>query len=139
MKKALFILCFGMFSFTSFGQSILDYKVKNASNTKDRTMMLDILRASLYQEYKQEFIFVVDVFNVSNNYAWFKGSVQRKDGRPVKVEEDADCCHVEALFKKNAGKWYIVESVAFSTDVWYDGIWTRVNAPKNIFGEDYHE
>jgi hypothetical protein len=139
MKKVLLIFCLSIASTTVFGQTMLDYKVKNTSNVKDRTMMLDILRANLYQDYKQEFIFVVDVFNVTSNFAWFKGSVQRKDGRKVALDGDGyDCCHVEALFKKSADKWYIVESAAFSTDVWYDGIWNRVKAPKIIFGDDYH-
>lgn len=138
MKRILLLIAFAFSSNMAICQIMYDYKTKTKSNENDRTMMLDILRADLYQEYKQEFIFVVDVLNVSNGYAWFKGIVQRKDGRKVISGQDTDCCHVESLFKKSNGKWYIVESAAFGTDVWYDGIWNRTNAPKKIFGRDYH-
>lgn len=115
-------------------QSIYSYTVKTKSNEKDRTKILDILRAKLYEVHKQEFIFVVNKLNVSSNgYAWFEGTVQRKDGKQVITEDYEDCCHVEAFLKKSEGKWYIVESSAFSTDVWYDGIWDRYSAPKAIF------
>ena len=142
MKKTFLLLVFVFIGFHSFSQKMLNYKVKTKENEKDRTMMLDILRATYYPEYKQEFVFVVNVFNVANNYAWFKGTAQRKDGKLIKLDEEEpnDCCHVEALFKNKSGKWYIVESVAFSTDVWYDGIWERVpEAPKIIFGSDFHK
>jgi hypothetical protein len=114
-------------------QAVYDYKVKTKANESDRTKMLDILRAKLYEEYRQEFIFVVDKLNVSDGYAWFQGVVKRNDGEPVQVNEEEDCCHVEALMKISKGKWYIVEMAAFSTDVWWEGLWERTGAPKKIF------
>jgi hypothetical protein len=60
--------------------------------------------------------------------------VQRKDGKEIELPDDSyDCCHVEALFKKNKEKWQILESGAFSTDVWWDGIWERTATPAAIF------
>jgi len=109
------------------------YKVKTPSNQVDRTKILDILRARLYEDYSQEFIFVVDKLNVSSGFAWFSGQVQRKDGRAVVVNQDDDCCQVQALLKKSGSKWYIVEIGAFSTDVWWEGIWERTNAPRRLF------
>jgi hypothetical protein len=114
-------------------QTVYDYKVKTKDNAADRTKMLDILRAKLYEEYRQEFVFVVDKLNVSGGYAWFQGVAKREDGMPVQVDENLDCCHVEALMKVSKGKWYIVEMGAFSTDVWWDGLWERTGAPKKIF------
>ncbi len=114
-------------------QTVYDYKVKTKDNAADRTKMLDILRARLYEEYRQEFVFVVDKLNVSGGYAWFQGEVRRNDGKPVQVDENVDCCHVEALMKVSKGKWYIVEIVAFSTDVWWEDLWERTGAPKKIF------
>ncbi len=98
-------------------------------------MMLDIYRAKLYSEYKQEFVFVVNHFKMGNNYAWLMAELQRKDGRKFYINEDAQsCCHVEALFKKSGSKWLLVESGEFSTDVWWEGIRRRYPAaPIGIF------
>lgn len=119
------------------GQGIQDFKTKTTANQTDRTMMLDILRAKIYEEHKQEFVFVVKHFKVGGNYAWFMGDATRRDGKEVRLSEDYyDCCHVEALFKKNAGKWYIVESSAFSSDLWWQGISKRhPAAPIGIFDQ----
>lgn len=134
MKNLTIVFLILLATISASAQGIKNYQIKNSSNSADRTMMLDILRGKMYEEYKQEFIFVVNHFKVGNNYAWFKGDVQRKDGREIKLSELNDCCHVEALFKKSTGKWYIVESAAFSTDLWYDGIENRYpNAPSGIF------
>jgi hypothetical protein len=134
IKRILFVSMLLMIFSSSQAQRIMDYKVKNNSNVTDRTMMLDILRAKFYEEYRQEFVFVVNHFKVGNNYAWFKGEATRKDGKSIRLNEMEDCCHVEALFKKIGSKWYIAESVAFSTDLWYDGIQNRYpKAPSAIF------
>ena len=132
IKRTLFISLLLMMFSISKAQRILDYKVKNNLNVKERTMMLDIYRATLYQEYRQEFVFVVNHFKVGNNYAWFTGEATSKDGKRYGFGEN--CCHVEALFKKIGSKWYIAESGAFSTDFWYEGIQERYpNAPAAIF------
>ena len=127
----------------SYSQNIMDFKIKTASNSADRTMMLDILRGKLYETYHQEFVFVVNHFKTGNGYAWFMGQVARKDGKELRIQYDKngewnglDCCHVETLFKKSGGKWYIVESGEFSTDLWYAGISNRYPyAPRGIFNE----
>ena len=134
MKNLSFTFLISFLFFTSSAQTIKDYRVKNTYNSKDRTMMLDILRAKMFEEYKYEFVFVVNHLKVGNNYAWFKGEAQRKDGGLIRLIDAEECCHVEALFKKSSGKWYIVESGAFSTDLWYEGIENRYpNAPSAIF------
>jgi hypothetical protein len=134
IKRTLFIpLLFLLFSISK-AQRILDYKVKNNSNVTERTMMLDIYRAKLYESYRQEFVFVVNHFKVGNNYAWLQGEATRKDGKSIRLSDAEDCCHVEALFKKIGSKWYIAESGAFSTDVWWEGIQDRnPKAPSAIF------
>ncbi|WP_425269849.1 hypothetical protein [Leptospira perdikensis] len=128
----ILFLSMGVFAETS----VLDYKTKNKTNEKERTYLLDLLRANLSNEFKQEFIFVVEHFKVSGDFAWFRGTAKRKDGKEISLSEDIpyDCCHVEALFKKTNGKWQISESAAFSTDVWWDGIQSRYpKATKEIF------
>jgi hypothetical protein len=139
MKKTLLLLVLIMSSQILYSQAVRDFKTKNESNKSDRTMMLDVLRATLYEEFKQEFIFVVEHFKVSENYAWFEGSAQRKDGTSIifDSEDDYDCCMVTSLFKKSSGKWYIVESGAFGTDVWWAGISSRYpSASRKIFPSD---
>jgi hypothetical protein len=140
MKKNLFtyilLATLSIFAIDLNAQTIIDIKVKNPSNEKDRTMMLDILRANMYQEYKQELIFEVKHFKMSSGYAWFMGNAARKDGKQVKTGEYSDGTHVEALFTKKGDKWYLVESGAFSTDMWWSGIsWKYPNAPKGIFDQ----
>lgn len=139
MKVNLLILLGFLVIQTSQAQFIADFKTKTPSNAQDRTMILDIYRAKLYNDYKQEFVFVVNHFKVGNNYAWLMADVQRKDGRKVQMPDDGDawgCCHVEALFKKSNGKWLLVEGGEFSTDVWWDRIGRKyTQAPKGIFDE----
>ena len=140
MKKIRIILSLIAFMFfmnaAVNAQMIYDIKVKNPTNEKDRTMMLDILRANLYQNYKQELIFEVRHFKVGGGYAWFRGNAVRKDGKQVRVREYDDCCHVEALFTKRGDKLYIEDSSAFSTDVWYVGLTSKYpRAPRGIFDE----
>ncbi|MBS1501005.1 MAG: hypothetical protein JST32_03005 [Bacteroidetes bacterium] len=127
-------------SFCGYAQAVKieDYKVKTAANAKDRTAILDALRADLYKEWKLTFEFYVDHLGVGNNYAWFTGSADRKDGKELVMPDDSyDCCHVEALLMKKNGKWVVLAGGAFSTDVWYEAIAKKYPAaPKAIFGKD---
>ncbi len=132
MKKLL-LFYFLSLSLCSFAQNIESLKNKTPKNAAERTLILDIIRASLYQDYKQEFIFVVNTLNVSSQFAWFQGTAVRKDGKEIRTNDYDDCCHVEGLLKRNYDKWYIVELEAFSTDIWYDGIWDRYDVPMALF------
>ncbi len=140
MKPKYLIILLLLFNLKANSQklTVLDYKIKTAANAKERTEMLDALRTHLYKDLKITLEFYVDHLKVANNYAWFQGSADRKDGRDLKFPDDSyDCCHVEALFQKQAGKWIVVEGAAFSTDVWYEAIAKRYPAaPKAIFPKD---
>jgi hypothetical protein len=137
MKPKYLIVFFLLFALRAYSQSaaVLDYKVKTAANAKERTEMLDALRAHVYKRLKMTLEFYVSHLKVGNNYAWFEGTADRKDGKDIKFEDDAyDCCHVEALFEKQNGKWTVAEGAAFSTDVWYEAIAKKYPAaPKGIF------
>ena len=132
MKNIFFTLAL-LISLSTFGQQIESFKKKTDSNRQERTLILDILRASLYQDYKQEFEFVVNKLNVSSQYAWFQGTAVRNDRRKVRTK-NGNCCDVDALLKKNYGKWYIVELQAFSDnrDFIYE-IWEDYNVPRELF------
>lgn len=119
-------------------QAIADIKIKSQANDKDRTMMLDILRATMYPEFKQEFIYKVNHFKMGGGYAYFVGEAVRKDGKAVRLDEDNphECCYVGALFIKKQDKWYLGESCIFPTDVCNVGVSDRnPRAPKGIFDE----
>lgn len=131
----IFLLLFSLRA-SSQNAAVADYKVKTAANAKERTEMLDALRADLYKQTKMTLEFVVQHLKSAGNYAWFEGSAQRKDGKEMKFSEDEpnDCCHVEGLLQKRTGKWVVAEAMAFSTDVWYEAIAKRYPAaPKGIW------
>ena len=140
MKSKYLIAFLLLFTLRAYSQSaVLDYKVKTATNAKERTEMLDALRMYLHKDFKMTLEFYVDHLKMANNYAWFQGSADRKDGQKITFPEGEayDCCHVEALFQKRGGKWVVAESAAFSTDVWYEAIAKRYPAaPKGIFPKD---
>lgn len=137
MKSMIGIVCFLIMSFLPALSQVQDFKTKNSSNQTERTQMLDLLRGEVKKLIRQEVVFVVDHFKVSSEYAWFEGSVQRKDGAEIKLpSEDYDCCKATCLFVKRGAKWSIAEYGAFGTDVWWAGIGQRFpRAPRAIFPE----
>jgi hypothetical protein len=76
-----------LFTLQANGQphAILEYKVKTAANAKERTEMLDALRAQLYKDFKMALEFYVDDFKVGNNYAWFRGRLTGKTARKLNL------------------------------------------------------
>lgn len=138
MKIFIFLLFTTLLSVQlGYGQTLRDFKKKTEENTKERTTMLDLLRADIKNYLEQDVVFVVNHFKVYGTYAWMEGTVQRKDGKEIVFTEDAyDCCHVEALFKKVNGSWILKENGAFSTDVWYACIVSSyLEASRQIFSE----
>lgn len=125
MKRNLLIAIFLLTTLHCYSQTgkTVDLEVKTTANVKERTLMLNELRAVLYKEWKLEFVFVVSYFKANNEYAWLEATPQRKDGKEMVFPEDSyDCCHVECLYKKQNGKWTILREGDFSTDLWYDGL-----------------
>jgi len=113
MKKRYAILsvleCVLCMNLESNVQVFLNFKVKLGVNEKGRTMMLDILRAKMYQGFKQEFIYKVNHFKMGGGYANFTGEALRKDGKEITYSEDEAhvCCFKGVLFRKNRinGTW----------------------------------
>lgn len=98
----------------------LEDRVKTDSNKKEVIELLDILRADLYTDFKQDFVFVVKEASFKKNYSWVIGEAQRKDGENIRmIDNNSTCCRVEALYKKNQGVWHLIEAQAFSKHPWY--------------------
>lgn len=137
MKKSILLILFIAFTTIGLAQSMRDFKTKSTANSAERTQMLDLMRERVYDHVQKDVFFVVDHFKVLNNFAYFEGWAQRKDGKVLKMPEDyGDCCYCRALFKKTSGKWHIPEGVTFPTDVWYDSLTERfLNAPHVVLSE----
>ena len=52
-----------------FSQTLRDLKKKTEANSKERTTMLDLLRADIKNDVEQDIIFVVNHFKTFGNYA----------------------------------------------------------------------
>lgn len=137
MKNTILSILLLVLPAFAFSQEIKNLKTKTNQNQVERTAILDAYRSTLKKEFKQEFKFIVQSLNIYKNYAWLMVEVTRKDGKEVELnseEAEWDCCHAEALLKKQNGKWKVVEHGAFSTDVWWGDIWDRhTMLPKSLF------
>lgn len=117
--------------------SLQNYKTKTTENAADRTEILNVARAAFMKQGYPEFKFVITDLLVKDGFAFLRADVVNKDGSTYQLpnEQEGDCCHVEALVKKENNKWKNLEAVAFSMDVWWLCIWKQYKAPKEIFGE----
>lgn len=120
---------------SSSAQEVKDLKVDNPGVHADRKEMLDLLRARMKAKYKVTCTYTVKHFKMANDWAWLMVDAREEDFSAINFEDDfVDCCHVETLFQKVKGKWYIADYGAFSTDVWWEGIaYRHPKAPIAIF------
>jgi hypothetical protein len=118
-------------------QAVTDMKVDAPAFHADRKEMLDVLRSRLKTKFKFDAMFEVHYFKSAIDWAWLTASVSAKAGEAISLPDNSyDCCHVEALFQKVKGQWYIADWGAFSTDVWWEGIaYRHPKAPKILFDE----
>jgi hypothetical protein len=137
MKKSILLILFVALTTIGTAQSLRDFKTKSTANSAERTQMLDLMRERVYDHVQQDVVFVVNHFKVMNDYAFFEGTAQRKDGKVLRMPEDyGDCCYCGALFKKTNGKWHILQGATFPTDLWYDGLTEfNPNVPRAILSE----
>ena len=137
MKKSILLILFVALTTIGTAQSLRDFKTKSTANSAERTQMLDLMRERVYDHVQQDVVFVVNHFKVMNDYAFFEGTAQRKDGKVLRMPEDyGDCCGCGALFKKTNGKWHILEGATFPNDVWCSGLTERFpNVPRAILSE----
>lgn len=116
-------------------------------SSETRKAIMNALRAKVAPSMGGQSI----VFNVtkgqlksSTDWVFLMGTIELASGgtpslRGTAYEQDAknglfDGFRVEALLKKEGTTWKVVEFAVGSTDVWWDGIWTRYpQAPREIF------
>lgn len=111
----------------------------------DRKAILDAFRPAVEQELGKPVEFVVSELNVAGNLAFVAVNAQRPGGGRIDPNhtpfaarngEEAlsmfDCCHAEAMLRKEQGQWRVVESGVGATDVWYAGWCDRV--PRGLIG-----
>lgn len=131
MKKKFIILIILLYN-KFYSQNLYDYKLKDVSNVKDRTKILDVLRSELKKNYNQEFVFVVKKLNVSAGFAWFEGYVRRKDGQDLLLEPSEDN-HVNSLLQSRNGQWYIIKKEVFVKDVEWEALFNKNKVLKKIY------
>jgi hypothetical protein len=140
MKKLNLLFLIIFFYNSLIAQSIRNFKTKNDANAKERTEMLDLLRITLNREVEEDLVFVVKHFKVSGIYAWMEGTVQRKDGKIIRLPDYYECCAVEALFKKVNSKWILKRGGDFTwrdTDLWFLCLGEDFpEADSNIYSEE---
>ncbi|MBL9153797.1 MAG: hypothetical protein JNK37_14985 [Verrucomicrobiales bacterium] len=112
-----------------------------ARGSAERTAILDPVRRILESEINQRVVFVVDHLKVDGSWAFFKGTPQTRDGKPINYRgtryeqdsEEADEITV-ALLGKVDGRWTVIQHGFFTTDVWWHRLWERVpGCPSSIF------
>jgi len=137
MKKTILLILIVALTTIGSAQNLRNFKTKSTANSVERTQMLDLMREGVYDQVDQEVIFVVNHFKVMNNYAYFEGTAQRKDGKVLKMLDDySDCCYVGGLFGKINGSWEVLEAAFFPTDLWCSGLTERFpNVPRAILSE----
>ncbi len=114
---------------------LMDFSTESADNKAERTELINLAKNALTTQDMTDFSLEVVSLKVKDGFAFLMANVKNADGSDYVVkDEHADCCHAEALLRKDGGKWISVASNAFSTDMWYGCLWKEKNAPKEIFG-----
>lgn len=110
-----------------------------------RKAILDAVRPEADRELGAPVAFVAREFNVLRDWAFVALEAQRPGGRAIdpvltpfalRNGEDAldmfDCCHVEAVLKREPQGWRVLEAGVGTTDVWYTAWCDRV--PSGLIG-----
>lgn len=111
-----------------------------AKGDKLRTDILDAVRDPFEDHVHIKVIFRVNHLLVKDDWAFLMAEGRTKDDKPIDYtgtyfESDAKEFDegVIALLRFKRGRWYVVTSSYFSSDVWWLGIHETYRAPKAIF------
>lgn len=116
-----------------------------AKGHPERKAILDTVRPVAEAELGKPVEFVVGEFNISGSWAFVALNAQRPGGGKINAYqtpfaerngEEAvsmfDCCHVEAVLRKEQGVWRVLESGVGTTDIWYTNWCSKV--PQGLIG-----
>jgi hypothetical protein len=136
-------LSFGLFVVLVFsGAAFAQSAYTPEKGSKERTAILDALRAPVEKELKQKIRFAVDHFKVQGNWAFVSGTPQTASGGEPDYsrteyaeayEAGAFDNNFFALLKKTNGRWRVATYAIGCTDVCYATWWRDHKAPKAIF------
>ena len=95
-------------------------------SSSERKAVLDALRPAVQAKLGPNVEFVVQVLRVEGGWAFVMAEPQRRGGRPIDGSlifgEDfgnMDGLRVDAVLKKQGGRWRVVDHAIGATDVWY--------------------
>ena len=109
-----------------------------------RRLILDGLRPAIQRDLGgQPVQFMVDRLRVQGDWAFYAGSIQQPNGRPIDFSKTRYASAVEegffdgpgtyALLRRTAGAWRVVTFVVGPTDVAYLGWPDEHGAPMSLF------
>lgn len=108
-----------------------------------RRTLLNTLRPSIEDELDQPVQFMVDRLKIQGDWAFYAGSVQRPDGRPIDfartgfaealAEGMFDGPGTYGLMRRVGGRWTVTVFVIGPTDVAYMGWHDEYGAPASLF------
>lgn len=94
--------------------------------TSERKAVLDALRPAVEKKLGPNVEFVVALLRVENGWAFVIADPQRKGGKAIdgwKIFSDdfenMDGLRVDAVLKRENGRWRVVDYAIGATDVWY--------------------
>lgn len=108
-----------------------------------RRVLLDTIRPAVEQRVGQPVQFMVDVLRTQGDWAFFAGSVQQPNGRPIDFSRTSYAEQLEegmfdgpgtyALLRRVGGRWRLVDFVVGPTDVYYLGWPDQFGVPMSLF------
>lgn len=108
-----------------------------------RRTLLNTLRPSIEDELNQPVQFMVDRLRIQGDWAFYAGSIQQPNGRPIDFSKTRYASALEngvfdgpgtfALLRRTAGAWRVVTFVVGPTDVAYLAWPDEHGAPMRLF------
>ena len=97
-----------------------------------RKAILDALRPAVEQRLGPSVEFKVTLIRVQRDWAFVIADPQRKGGKPIDGRrifgenfENMDGLRVDAVLRKRAGRWTVVDHAIGATDVWHCNVGPR--------------
>ena len=109
-----------------------------------RRQLLDTLRPAIQRDLGGQAVqFMVDRLRVQGDWAFYAGSIQQPNGRPIDFSRTRYASEIEegffdgpgtyALLRRNGGSWRVVTFVVGPTDVAYLAWPDEYRAPAALF------